>query len=720
MTAFSAASKGTFDATLTPLLSVLSLLLMVLIAGCQVGGSKSFVQGTTPAENNATYGGEPVTGDWVITNLLDEPESLNPFTSTSASATNINNYIYESFLRTERQPSWDNEPWLVEEMPQISEDHLRYTWKLREDVRWQDGTPLTMRDAEFSLKTIMNPYVDDLPSKPYYAELDSVWRPDDYNLTMFCSQPYFMHLDFLGGFVIIPRHVFDPEGLLDSLSYYQVKNGSAFGRLAELLESSQELNWTELPEAAALTALEKSLAGANGGKIEWKDIVKSLDGFSTQPVSIQLARVLEFLKDKPETESSQRIAEEVQQSASDVLSTLPLAGEINRLATSDGLPLRAELAALCRDYHTRIQTFGEKFNSHPQGRAPTVGSGPYKFEKWTTGQELVLARNENYWRGPGHAWLDKLVFRVLTDYTASLVALKNGEIDFMENLQTIQYLTMTNRRGFLDKFIKSTFIIPSYGYIGWNNRNPIFKDKLVRRAMTHMVRRKDARDKLLFGFAEMVTSSFYRYGPDYDSTLVPLEYDPEEAQRLLAQQGWKDVDNDGILEKDSLKFRFEILIPSVSPFAEQLVSIMREDLYMIGVEMSIRRLEWSVFINNYIRNHNFDACMLGWVFGMRNDPKQVWHSQFASGRGSNHIEFRNARVDSIIDAARVEFDVAKRTAMYHEFQQIIHDEQPYTFLFSSMVKPAYARRFKGVKWYPFRPGYQLDEWFVPKEEQKYQ
>jgi peptide/nickel transport system substrate-binding protein len=141
---------------------------------------------------------------------------------------------------------------------------------------------------------------------------------------------------------------------------------------------------------------------------------------------------------------------------------------------------------------------------------------------------------------------------------------------------------------------------------------------------------------------------------------------------------------------------------------------------MIGIEMEIRQLEWSVFINNYIRNHNFDACILGWVFGMKGDPKQVWHSESAKSRGSNHIEFMNAEADSLIDAARVEFDLEKRVAMYRRFQNILHEEQPYTFLFSTMRKPAFDRRFRGVRWYPFRPGYLLNEWFVPKDEQKFE
>jgi len=695
------------------------LLTFTLLTGCQIGGSGAFVQGESPEENNANYEGSPVTGDWVVMNLLDEPEGLNPLTSTSASARYIYGYFYESFIETRREPPWDEVPLLVESLPEISDDHLVYTWRLQSGVCWHDGHPLTMRDAEFTLKALINPYVDDLPTKPYYAELDTLKLLDDLTLRMFCSQSYFLHTEFLGGFSVLPRHIFDPDGLMADLSYFQVKHGSAYGRIADLLETEVDIAWEELYPTVALTGAKKSLGSVTNDKLDWNDLKDALPGLEADPPKVQLDKVLVFLTEHPDGAAGYRWLTELQEGIENATRALLMTGDITRKSGRERFPLRDSLTAVCRDIHDRIETFGHQFNTHPQGRAPTVGSGPYVFERWATGQEIVLKRNPDYWRGEGYAYLDKIVWRVLTDYTASLVALKNGEIDFMENLQTIQYLTMTNRRKFLDQFVKSTFTIPQYTYLGWLNSHPIFRDKRVRLAMTHMVRRRDVVDKLLFGFAEIVTGNFYRYGPDYDSTIVPYVYDPEEAQRLLTEAGWSDIDDDGILEKDALEFQFEMLIPHGSQFAEQLTSILCEDLYMIGIEMNIRRLEWSVFINNYIRNHNFDACYLGWVFGMKGDPKQVWHSESAKGRGSNHIEFRNAEADSLIDAARVEFDQTRRVEMYHRFQQILHEEQPYTFLFSAKSKPAYDKRFKGVRWYPFRPGYQLDEWFVPEEEQKY-
>lgn len=728
--------------------TLIALLALFPLTGCKVGGSASFVQGTTPEQNNATYTGEPVTGDWVVVNMLDEPEHLNPQTSTSASAQYIVNYLFETLIQTHREPPYEDIPLLADGMPEVSDDHLVYKWKLRRDAKFHDGTPMTMRDVEFSLKSLMNPWVDDLPSKPYYADLDSVVVVDDYSLVMYCSKPYFMNLQFLGGFSVMPKHIFDPKGLMDGLSYWQVKNGGGFGKIADFLETEKKVNWEDFVPSIVLVELQKSIQQTTEGKVKWPDIEKEyernkLQGDAQGLPCFQLNYIREYFSAQADRQAALRLAQELERSIKFALQSLSLYQQIEKGQTYRGIigvndsvdpnapayeyfdapnlyyPPLDSLGRLCRTIATRIETYGTEFNASPYNRAPTVGSGPFKFDHWTTGQELVLVRNDDYWMGPGYAYLDKIVYRVLTDYTASLVALKNGEIDFMENLQTIQYLTMTNRKSFLDMYVKSTFVIPTYSYIGWKNSHPIFKDKLVRRAMTHMVRRKEIAEKIQFGFSEVVESPFYRFGYDFNPNLDFFEFDPAKAQKLLDSAGWKDTDNDGILDKEGMKFTFEMLIPSGIPLSDQTVSIMAEDLATIGVEMTVRRLEWSVFINNYIRNHKFDGCFLAWAMGLKQDPKQIWHSASATGRGSNHVEFRNAEADSIIDVARVEFDPDKRRALYQRFQEIVHDEQPYTFMFSSKTKPAYAKRFKGVKWYPYRPGYQFDEWFVPKAEQKY-
>jgi len=84
-----------------------------------------------------------------------------------------------------------------------------------------------------------------------------------------------------------------------------------------------------------------------------------------------------------------------------------------------------------------------------------------------------------------------------------------------------------------------------------------------------------------------------------------------------------------------------------------------------------------------------------WGGGPRGEPSQIWHSKFKTG-GSNYISYSNKEVDSLIEAARVEFDQEKRDALYRKFQAILHEEQPYTFLWIPARRALINQRIHGV------------------------
>lgn len=355
---------------------------------------------------------------------------------------------------------------------------------------------------------------------------------------------------------------------------------------------------------------------------------------------------------------------------------------------------------------------GEDFNTSPIGRHP-IGTGPYKMLEWKTGNRIVLVRNEHYW-GQKPA-IDRRVFKIITDSTVALQVLKQGGLDTM-SLDPIQWARETENKRFTEKFRKISYYQPLYRFIGWNCRRAIFSDKRVRRAMTMLVPRELILKKIFFGLGAIVTGPFYINSPDYDKDIKPFAYDPKAALALLKSAGWNYPPGKYHLEKDGKPFKFEFLIPSGPKFALQIATILKENLHEIGIDMSIQRLEWAVFLQK-INDDDFDACALGWSLGWENDPYQVWDSSQAIKGGSNFVGFKNAEADKLIVAARKEFDPVKRRKMYYRLQEIIHDEQPYTFLFTPMALEAVSRRFQNVVVYPM--GLDSLYWWVPKAEQKY-
>jgi peptide/nickel transport system substrate-binding protein len=134
--------------------------------------------------------------------------------------------------------------------------------------------------------------------------------------------------------------------------------------------------------------------------------------------------------------------------------------------------------------------------------------------------------------------------------------------------------------------------------------------------------------------------------------------------------------------------------------------------------MRERLIEFTVQVEN-LKDHRFDASSLLWVSPLIGDPYQIWHSKSIPNRGSNYASFSNAEADRLLEDARTEFDAEKRRQLYWRWQEIIYDEQPYTFMYVPQDPAAYHKRFQNVKWYPPDPAYNLHEWFVPTALQKF-
>ncbi len=353
---------------------------------------------------------------------------------------------------------------------------------------------------------------------------------------------------------------------------------------------------------------------------------------------------------------------------------------------------------------------GEDFNSHGQNRAP-VGNGPYRFVTWDTSKKIVLERNEDYWgRSIGKMPdIRRIVFEIVSEDTVALQLLKKGELDFA-GLRPIQWVRQTGSEKFSEHFQKYQFYTPGYSFIGWNMRRPYFSDSRVRRAMTMLVNREAILKKLNFGLGKVVTGPFYEMSKSYNREVSVLSYDPEGARRLLAEAGWADHDGDGVLDREGIPFHFDFLIASGRRFAERLATILKEDLRGIGIEMEIRQLEWALFIKN-LDDRKFDAVTLGWVFGIEQDPYQVWHSSQAE-KGSNFVGFQNAEADRLIEEGRLEFDGEKRAGLNQRLHALIDEAQPYTFLYSSPYLGALHRRFENVVVYP--GGMDPIEWKVDR------
>jgi len=354
------------------------------------------------------------------------------------------------------------------------------------------------------------------------------------------------------------------------------------------------------------------------------------------------------------------------------------------------------------------------FNNHPNNRKP-IGSGPYILSEWQTGLQVVLKRNPNYWRKNERLpYFDHIVYQIILDDNAAFLKLRRGDLDYME-IRSEDWARRGQAETFQNRFNMFIYPRPAYNYIGWNMRNPVLKEKTIRHALTLLLNREQVIKRLYYGMAEPIDSPFMPGTPEYHSELKHWTYNPEQAKQLLDEAGWTDHNSDGIRDKDGKDLAFEIMTTNSNPIAEKILTVYQEDLKRAGINMQIRQMEWASLLER-VDSRNFDAVLMGWQMPPDPDPYQVWHSSQAE-KGSNFVGFIDAEADRLIEQARVSFDHQERIQLYRRFQEIVNEEQPYTFLMAPKAIVAVDKRVHGIRVYPF--GMYEREWFVPKDLQRY-
>jgi peptide/nickel transport system substrate-binding protein len=358
---------------------------------------------------------------------------------------------------------------------------------------------------------------------------------------------------------------------------------------------------------------------------------------------------------------------------------------------------------------------GRNINEDGFGQRP-VGLGPHKFESWERNTRFTLRANAGYYRGA--PWIERVVYRVIPDESTQFLELKSGGLDMM-GLTPLQYTRQTSTPVFARDFRKYRYVSNAYTYMGYNLDDPRFADVRVRRAFGHAVNKQEIVDAVLFGLGK-TTEGPYRPGTAWpNEKLAPYDYDPAKARALLAEAGWTDTDGDGILDKDGKPFAFRILTNQGNDQRLKTATIIQKRLRDIGVDVQVRVLEWSAFINDFIDKRRFEVIVLGWSLSLDPDQYDIWHSSKTGYKQFNFVGYRSAEVDELLEKGRRTFDEAERKRIYDRIQEVLYEDQPYTFLYVPVATPILAARFRGIEEAPAGISWNFPFWYVPKGEQKY-
>lgn len=353
-----------------------------------------------------------------------------------------------------------------------------------------------------------------------------------------------------------------------------------------------------------------------------------------------------------------------------------------------------------------------------------MGSGPYRLADptgWKPGMLIDLRRNDQYW-GLAPAF-DRLVFREITNDVARLTAFRNGDIDvfaalpeqFREMVQDQELVKRTQHYEYQNS-------VGGYRYIAWNqerNGQPtFFADKRVRQALTMLIDRDRLIEEVMLGYAVKATGPFNPASAQYNPDVKPWPFDIARARELLSEAGFADRNNDGVLEdSQGRRFTFKLTYPSGNPNYEKMVFAVKDAYARAGIVVELDPLEWSVFTTR-IQNKDFDAITLGWTSGIETDIFQMFHSSQAMAGGDNFVSYRNPELDKLIETARVTIDEDKRMPIWRQAHAILHEDQPYTFLFFPKTLIFLDGRFQNVQITKLGMNART-EWYVPADKQRF-
>lgn len=478
---------------------------------------------------------------------------------------------------------------------------LSYTFEIRDEAVWDDGTPVTGKDMLFTVKATFNPHY----RSPYAGQFTQIKNvvidPNNPKKFTVYHEKYVIAEPSIGTFLLLPAHRLDPNGAYEKYS---------------LTDLQQASNKEQIASDAAL---------------------KEVADIFTSPNNMGQEGALSF-------------------------------------------------------------------------------NGPYRLKNWTTGQELVLEKKENWW-GEQLATTNphlqanpkKIVFKIIPDINAAMSLMRNGEIDVIKTVPYAEFKRIQE-----DEFFKENYNFYSptmfrHSMLLLNNNDPRLSDKKVRRALAHLVDLEDIYESVYYGSSNPVATPIHPSKSTYHKGLPIIKYNVEKAKTLLQEAGWSDSNNNGVLDKridgslQELNLKFSYL--GSNSTLSGIGQVLKEKTKSGGVNIELVPMEGRPLITSFRqKTYELSAMSSSWV-PYHKDLHQRWHTQGAS----NYPSFGNAASDALIEEIQKTVDEDKLKELYLKIQEVIYEEQPVIFINVGDERLAIHKKFGDILPTSLSPGFFLHQ-----------
>ena len=315
---------------------------------------------------------------------------------------------------------------------------------------------------------------------------------------------------------------------------------------------------------------------------------------------------------------------------------------------------------------------GDKFGQNP------VGSGPYKFVSWQSGDRVTLEAFPEYWQG--EAPVKNVVFRNIVEETNRTIGLETGELDIIYDIQGMD----KNKLKDDDRFVVIEGPQVSMTYLGFNMKKAPYDNPKVREAISYAIDQKPIIDTVFLGAGEAANSII---GPNvwgyYD--VEKYTQDIEKAKALLTEAGYPDG------------FKAKIWVND-NPVRRDTAVILQDQLKQIGIDLAIETVEWGAFLDGTARGDH-EMFLLGWGTVTRDPDYGIYELVSTSTMGSagNRSFYSNPTVDKLLEEGRTELDPEKRKAIYKEIQEIIRKDIPMYMIIYPLQNVVTQKNIKNFK-----------------------
>ncbi|MFN2397085.1 MAG: ABC transporter substrate-binding protein [Gemmatimonadaceae bacterium] len=348
------------------------------------------------------------------------------------------------------------------------------------------------------------------------------------------------------------------------------------------------------------------------------------------------------------------------------------------------------------DYQTWVVYYPKHLLEHLEPKAyagwdfwtQPVGNGPYRYVRHVPNTLMELEANRDYYRGKPAIGRVVLKFSGDGNWSGPVTQLLSGEVDALGDADPVEIPQVARD----SRFRVYYWLRPLTHAIYWQSADPLFKDARVRRALTLAIDRQQL----------LVALNLPETLPFYDGVFThrqfrrgalpePLPYDPKQTEQLLEDAGWRDVDGDGLRERNGQAFHFTALVSNYLEF-QKTALFVQSQLRRVGVQMDIQILESSL-ISRRVQAGDFAAAFLRLGHSAR------WLERFL-GRDTS-LGYKNARFTDLIDRLQFTADPDARDEIYRELTDILRSDSPITFLFPVTWFYLTHRRILGLS-SPFR------------------